>query len=63
MIEIKNELISVGINIDGAELEYIKIKGINILWEREDLWMEQSPILKNIIIQFMVLLKEVNLRL
>ncbi len=45
MIEIKNELISVGINIDGAELEYIKIKGINILWEREDLWMEQSPIL------------------
>lgn len=45
MIEIKNENMCVGIALVGAELEYIKINGINILWQRSDLWSEQSPIL------------------
>lgn len=49
MFEIKNEHFSVGINEIGAELEYIKIDGINILWSRGGLWNQQSPILFPII--------------
>ena len=49
MYEISSGLMKVGINPIGAELEYIKIKDINVLWERSDLWNSQSPILFPII--------------
>lgn len=49
MHEISNGLIKVGVNTFGAELEYIKVNNINILWKRNDLWGAQSPVLFPII--------------
>ena len=45
MYEISNDTFRVGINPIGAELEYIKINNIDILWERSELWNAQSPVL------------------
>ena len=45
MYEISNNTFKVGINPLGAELEYVKINNINILWERSELWNAQSPVL------------------
>ena len=49
MYEISSGLMRVGINPIGAELEYLKINNINILWEKGELWNSQSPILFPII--------------
>lgn len=45
IIEIGKDNLCVGINTFGAELEYIKINNVNILWSRSSLWLEQSPLL------------------
>ena len=45
MYVISNNIIEVGVNTLGAELEYIKINGIDILWKKTDLWNQQSPVL------------------
>ena len=42
---IKNNILEIGINTKGAELEFINKDGVNRLWQRSDLWMRQSPIL------------------
>ena len=49
MYEISNGNIRVGVNSFGAELEYIKINDIDILWAKSDLWNAQSPVLFPII--------------
>ena len=45
MYEISNGIINVGVNTFGAELEYVKINNINILWKKNNLWNAQSPVL------------------
>ncbi len=45
ILEINSDKLCVGINSLGAELAYLNIKGINILWQKNSLWSEQSPIL------------------
>lgn len=45
MYEITGGIFKVGINPIGAELEYIKINNIDILWQRNDVWNAQSPVL------------------
>ncbi len=49
MYIISSDTIEVKINPLGAEIEYLKINGINILWKRSNLWDAQSPILFPII--------------
>ena len=45
MVIIKNEYLEVYINKMGAELEKVLVNNNNILWERNDTWKGQSPIL------------------
>ncbi len=45
MYEISNDIFKVGINTLGAELEYIKINNIDILWHGKELWNAKSPVL------------------
>ena len=45
VVIIKNEYLEVYINKMGAELEKVLVNNNNILWERNDTWKGQSPIL------------------
>lgn len=49
MYKIHNEVFCLSINELGAELEELSIKGISVLWKRNELWQAQSPILFPII--------------
>ncbi len=45
MFQIKNDTFCLNISNIGAELEKLWVHDVNILWEKNDLWSNQSPIL------------------
>lgn len=49
MIKIQNEHFCLGISPIGAELDYLHVHDVNILWQKSALWFCQSPILFPII--------------